>query len=165
MSNIKLKEFVDFIGSSKSKVYYYLYNNIIRDDEYKADTPLEYWTDDDFRKSFIQHTLYNDLYKKGLLVATETQKDIGEFLGSSAATIGSHIRNLVDNKYIKTVRYLLDDGQYYRFYVNVYVLGFVVDGEEHFLYNNKYINCVDELINNNINNNVTIPAFFGGING
>lgn len=166
MNDNKLKEFIDFIGSSKSKVYYYLYNNIIRDSEYKIDKQYDDWNYVDFEKAVIYETLYNDFYiNSGLLVATDTQKTIGEFLGSTAATVGNHIRTLLDGKYIKTVRYLIDDGQYYRLYVNVYVLGYIKDGVEYMLYNNKYLNCVDELIDTNINTGTNIPAFFGGING
>lgn len=161
MDDKNLKNFLDFIGSPKSRVYYYLFNEIVRGPNY--DPGHDDFDDDDYTKAYTTYQLNKAFYERGWLVASETQKNIGKFLGSTQATVGNHIRSLVNEGAIRTHRFLITDEHYYRFYVNVYILGFIKDGKEYFLLNNKYKYNIDEIITDNVLVVDNTPAFFGGV--
>lgn len=162
MTDNKLKNFLNFIGNPKAKVYYYLFNSIVRGC-IKDDSDYDSWSDDDFTRAYMIYDLTKAFYDKGLLVASETQKNIGKFLGSSETTVTKHIRSLVNDKAIISHRYLVTDEHYYRFYVNVYILGHVKDGKEIFLINDKLGFNVGDIINTNKIDVDNTLAFFGGV--
>lgn len=166
MDDEKLKNFLKFIGSPKARTYYYLFNNVIR--EPNIEEYPEEWDEDFHTEAMTRNAMYDYYYSEGLLVASATQKKIASFLGISTSTVASHIKALTVDEDIKTTksRYLVEDPYGINFYVNVYIVGFIKDGKEYYLNNNKYGNYITNSMHREEvpkNNNIRV-RFFGGVN-
>jgi len=172
MADEKLKNFIDFIGSTKAKVYYYLFSNIIKCDNLDNDDIIDdSW--ETMNKQFILHSLYNTFYKKGYLLTWSYQKEIADFIGCSVSTVGKCLKQLEKEKSIGIIKYTIHDEYEGDTHITLYTIGLWridEDGEyvEYIGINNKFGKFEEETmlqksLNSYCDKTIKCPAFFGGV--
>lgn len=171
MTDEKLKNFIDFIGSTKAKVYYYLFSNIIKTDCLEHDSDDKSW--EYFHNQYVLHDLYHTFYKKGYLLAWSYQKDIADFIGCSKTTVSKCLKQLEKDKSIEIIKHTVHDNYEGNTNVTLYLIGaWRIDEEDNYVeyigINNKFGEFDEEtLLQKSLHaqyqNTITCPAFFGGI--
>lgn len=171
MTDEKLKNFIDFIGSTKAKVYYYLFSNIIKSDNLENSGDDKSW--EYFRNQYVIQDLYHTFYKKGYLLTWSYHKDIAEFIGCSTTTVSKCLKQLKEEKSIDIVKHTIYDDYEGNTNVTLYIIGaWNIDNDGEY---NEYIGINDKFgkfdeetllqksLNSYCNKTIKCPAFFGGI--
>lgn len=157
----ELGDFIDFVGTPISKVYYYLMACVVRSVEEATNT--EDWDCEQLECAILKYHLYNDFYKNNLLAASCEIHDIAKYTKLDTDLIFECLDELELCGIIEHHECELfnKDSSLDRV-VNVFILGFIKDNDEYLLINNKYSDEVTKTLNGNKITTYTTPKFFGG---